>query len=261
MQGWETIVYQMLRLISRLDIKGENVVKGMQFDGLRIVGKPGEMAQRYYEGGADELIFMDIVASLYGRNTILSTVSEVCKRAFIPLTVGCGLRSTECIIDCLKYGADKVALNTAAVRNPEFIAEAANIFGSQSIVINIEAKRRGNKSWEALTNSGREVTGRNVIDWAKEAQERGAGEILVTSIDKDGTRKGPDLALLREILPVVKIPVIVGGGIGSAADIGSLLDEGVEAVTLSALTHFGTETISSLKNQLSIKGYRTRPKA
>ena len=197
-----------VRIISRIDIKGSNVIKGIHLEGLKVVGKPGEMARRYYEQGADEIFYMDVVASLYGRNGILSVVEEAAREIFVPMTVGGGIRSVDDIVAALRSGADKVAINTAALKRPEFLSEAARAFGRQCIVLSVEAKRREAGTWEALTDNGREQTGVNVIDWVTQAQERGAGEILVTSVDMEGTQKGFDIELLKAIRDAVSVPVI-----------------------------------------------------
>ena len=200
------------RLIARLDIKGPNVVKGVRLEGLRVVGKPDVLAGRYYEQGADEILFVDIVASLYGRNNILGVVERVAREVFIPMTVGGGIRTIEDISAALRVGADKVAINTAGVRRPVLLREAAERFGSQCIVLNLEAKRRGPGQWEALTDNGRETTGRDALAWVEEAQSLGVGEVLVTSVDQEGTRKGFDLDLIAEVRRRVRVPVIACGG-------------------------------------------------
>jgi imidazole glycerol-phosphate synthase subunit HisF len=201
-----------VRVIPRLDIKGPNLVKGIHFEGLRVLGPPEEFARHYYEHGADELIYMDAVASLYGRNSLLEMVERTSREIFIPLTVGGGLRSVADIRAVLRAGADKVAVNTAAVRRPELIREASRAFGSSTVVVSIEAIARPGGGWEAYVDYGRQATGVDVITWALQAVELGAGELMVTSIDREGTRKGFDLELTREIATAVPVPVIAGGG-------------------------------------------------
>ena len=202
-----------IRIISRIDIKGKNVIKGIHLEGLKVVGDPGTIARKYYKDGADEIIYMDVVASLYGRNNIISVVEETAKDIFIPMTVGGGIRSIEDIISALRGGADKVAINTAAVQRPKFLSEASEVFGKQCIVLSIEAKQRAPGFWEVLTDNGREQTGRNVLDWVREAESLGIGEVLVTSIDKEGTQKGFDIQLVKSIREIVSVPVIAWGGL------------------------------------------------
>ena len=184
-----------VRVIPRLDIKGPNLVKGIHLEGLRVLGRPEQFAQFYYEHGADELIYMDVVASLYGRSSLGAIIEATAKRVFVPLTVGGGIRTVDDIQAVLRLGADKVAINTAAVRNPDFVRDAARRFGSSTIVVSIEAMRRGPGVYEAYTDNGREKTGVDAIEWATRAVELGAGELLVTSMDRDGTRQGFDLEL------------------------------------------------------------------
>jgi cyclase len=228
-----------LRIIPRLDIKGPNLVKGVRFEGLRVLGKPERFARLYYESGADELIYMDVVASLYGRNSLLDIVERTSREIFIPLTVGGGLRTLENIAAVLRAGADKVSLNTAAIGRPELISEAARRFGSSTIVISIEAKKRGDGSYEAYTDNGRQRTGVNVFDWAIKVAELGAGEIMITSIDREGTGSGFDLELTREISQSVSIPVITCGGAGNPAHVSEAIIQGkADAVSLASLLHY-----------------------
>ena len=223
-----------------------------------LLGKPGEMARKYYNDGADELIFSDIVATLYGRNTLLELVSDVSKNAFVPLTVGGGIHSLDCIANCLRCGADKVFMNSAALKKPDLINDSANTFGSQCVIVAIDAKANSDGSWEALTDGGRERSGRNVVDWVKEAELRGAGEILLTSVDYDGTQWGPDISLFKQVVSSVNIPVIVGGGVGGSNDISKIIQEGISAVAVSSLLHFETASISSLKSELKKMGHHVR---
>ncbi len=247
------------RIIPRLDIKGQNVVKGIQLEGLRIVGKPGEMAMRYYEQGADEILFMDIVASLYGRNNILSVVEEAARDIFVPLTVGGGIRTLDDIVAVLRSGADKVAINTAAINDPGFLKEAARAFGSQCIVLSVEAKHQPEGNWEAYTDNGRERTHRDVLDWVVEAEALGVGEILVTSVDREGTRKGFDTALMAEVRSRVGVPVIACGGGGEAEHVWGILKEGVaDAVCCASIFHYGTCPLPELKRSLDDAGVAVR---
>jgi len=214
-----------IRMIARMDIKGQNLIKGIHLEGLRVMGAPQEFAAKYYEAGIDELIYMDAVASLYERNNLSDIVRHTAKNIFIPLTVGGGVRSVEDAKELLRAGADKIAINTAAVRNPELIRQMARRFGSQCTVLSIEAKKSGNGQWEAYTDNGREHTGLDVVEWAIRGAELGAGEILLTSVDQEGTRKGFDLELVRAVSQGVSIPVIASGGMGA-------VDHFVEAVTI-----------------------------
>lgn len=227
------------RIIPRLDIKGPNLVKGIHFEGLRVLGKPWDFAFKYYQEGADELLYMDVVASLYERNSLLDIVDATAKKIFIPFTVGGGIRTIEDIKKVLRRGADKVAINTAAIKNPGFIREAANSFGSQCIVVSIEAKKGSHGTYEAMTDYGRERSGKDVLLWAKEAVELGAGELLITSIDQEGTGKGFDLELIRKIATSAPVPVIAAGGAGSAEHVLQSIKEGkADAVAIASIFHY-----------------------
>jgi len=212
-----------VRLIARLDVKAPNLIKGIHLEGLRVVGDPNVFAKRYYDQGADELLYIDIVASLYDRNSLLDIVERATREVFVPMTVGGGVRSVEDAGRLLASGADKVSLNTAAIKRPALIAEIARRFGSQAVVLSIEAKRQGAGRWEAFTDNGRERTGLDAVEWAKRGAELGAGELLVTSVDQEGTRKGFDVPLVRAITDVVNIPVIASGGLASIDDIKAML--------------------------------------
>lgn len=227
------------RIIPRLDIKGPNLVKGVHLEGLRVLGKPEQFARAYYETGADELLYMDVVASLYGRNSLLHIVERTAQDIHIPLTVGGGLRTTDDIRTVLRAGADKVSINTAAVRRPEFVREAARQFGSSTIVVSIEAMRRPNGQYEAYTDNGRERTGLDAFQWAIRVAEEGAGEIMVTSIDREGTGNGFDLELTRRIASSVEIPVIAGGGaLTSAHVIAVAKDARAQAACVASILHY-----------------------
>lgn len=248
-----------LRVIPRLDIKGPNVVKGIHLEGLRVVGEPAELALRYYEEGADELLYMDIVASLYGRNSLLGIVERAARSIFIPMTVGGGIRTIEDIRAMLRAGADKVAINTAAVKRPDFIAEAARRFGSQCVVVSIEAKRRGPAQWEALTDNGRETTGLDAVVWAHKAAELGAGEILLTSVDQEGTGLGYDVDLIKKLAASLPVPVIAAGGAGEPAHIARAAVEGrADAVSVAAMLHYKRRTIAQIKEELAAAGVPVR---
>jgi imidazole glycerol-phosphate synthase subunit HisF len=229
-----------IRIIPRLDIKGPNLVKGIHLEGLRVLGKPESFARYYYEGGADELVYMDVVASLYGRNSLHDIVERTSSEIFIPLCVGGGLRTVDDIRMVLRAGADKVSLNTAAINRPELITEAARRFGSSTILISIEAIRMPDGRYEAFTDNGRESTGVDAFEWAVRAVELGAGEIMVTSIDQEGTGKGFDLELVRRIAESVDVPVIASGGAGSPEDVLAAVDDGrAQAVALASVLHYG----------------------
>lgn len=244
-----------LRIIARLDVKGPNLVKGIHLEGLRIIGDPHLHAVKYYEQGADELVYVDIVASLYGRNNLTDVVERTARDVFIPITVGGGVRTLEDVQRLLRVGADKVAVNTAAVRNPPFIREVARAFGSQCVVVNIEAIRQPGGGWEAFTDNGRERTGLDVFEWALRATDLGAGELLVTSVDREGTRKGFDIELTRRIADAVPIPVIASGGAGSIEHIAKVIGDGhADAVAIASLLHYGTETVGSIKVELAARG-------
>lgn len=246
------------RVVARLDIKGPNLVKGIHLEGLRVMGDPAEHALRYYGEGADELIYIDIVASLYERNNLADVVARTASHIFVPLTVGGGIRSIQDITTLLRAGADKVAINTGAVRRPELIREASRQFGSQCIVLSIEAKRQPDGHWEAYTDNGRERTGLDAIEWAKRAIDLGAGELLLTSIDREGTKKGFELPLIAGLGPIVGVPVIASGGAGSIDHVAAALGAGADAVAVAGLLHYRTETIGSLKAGLVERGHEVR---
>ncbi len=228
-----------IRIIPRLDIKGPNLVKGIHLEGLRVLGKPEDFATKYYLQGADELIYIDAVASLYGRENLLEIVKKAVQHIFVPLTAGGGIRTIEDIRNLLRAGADKVAVNTAAIHNPGFIKEASKIFGSQCIVVSISAKVRGNGKYEALTDNGREKTGKDVFEWAQEAVDLGAGELLITSIDREGTGKGYDIDLIRNIASKVSVPVIACGGAGQLNHFSECVTQGhADAVCAASIFHY-----------------------
>ncbi|MBK9451653.1 MAG: imidazole glycerol phosphate synthase subunit HisF [Bacteroidetes bacterium] len=228
-----------IRVIPRLDIKGPNLVKGIHLEGLRVLGKPEEFARHYYENGADELFFQDVVASLYERNSLHDIVSKIAREIFIPLTVGGGLRSLEDIRSVLRAGADKVAINTAALKQPDIVRQAALDFGSSTIVVAIEAIRESDGRYLAYTDNGREYTGREVVAWAQEAEALGAGEIVITSVDREGTGEGYDAALTRKVADAVRIPVIAHGGPGKLQHIQEVLTQGgASAIAVAGMLHY-----------------------
>lgn len=228
-----------VRIIPRLDIKGPNLVKGIHLEGLRVLGKPADFAKYYYEQGADELMFMDVVASLYERNSLHDIISETAKSIFIPITVGGGIRSLNDIKSMLRIGADKVSINTAAIKRPEFIREASEEFGSSTIVISIEAIKNTDGKYYAFIDNGREYTGMEVVEWAREVQFLGAGEIVITSIDREGTGKGIDLELTKSVFESTSIPIIAHGGIGCVDDVKSALEiESIDSIAIGSSLHY-----------------------
>jgi cyclase len=254
------------RIIPCLDVDNGRVVKGVKFVDIRDAGDPVEIARRYDEQGADELTFLDITASSDNRGTIVQVVEQVAEQVFIPLTVGGGIRAVEDIRRLLNAGADKVGINTAAVHRPEFVREAAERFGSQCIVVSIDAKRvsapGGPERWELFTHGGRKATGLEAIAWARRMADYGAGEILLTSMDRDGTKSGFDLALTRAITDAVDIPVIASGGVGTLdhlADGVSL--GGADAVLAASIFHFGEYTVGQCKAHMAARGIPVRQSA
>tara|TARA_B100001059_G_C17835455_1_gene587762 strand:- start:2829 stop:3677 length:849 start_codon:yes stop_codon:yes gene_type:complete len=228
-----------IRVIPRLDIKGPNLVKGIHLEGLRVLGLPEDFARYYYQNGADELIYQDTVASLYGRNSLNEIITKTAKNIFIPLTVGGGIRSIDDINNVLRAGADKVSINTAAIKDPDLIRNASKVFGSSTIVINIETIKSENGDYLVYTDNGREFTGINAIEWAKKVQELGAGEILLTSIDKEGTGGGFDNEIIKLITQSVEIPVIAHGGAGKISHIKeTLLNANPDAIAIASILHY-----------------------
>ena len=240
------------RIIARIDVKNEFAIKGIHLEGLRKVGDPNEMAIKYYKQGVDEIIFMDAVAAYYDRNSLSDLIVKATGNVFVPITVGGGIRTLNDISKALKSGADKVAINTQAVRNPEFITEAASVFGSQCIVASVEAKRISDSKWEVYVDNGREPTGVDVVEWIDKLEELGAGEIMLTSIDMEGTKKGFDEPLISVISSRISIPLIVCGGAGNYAHIESVLsNENVDAVALASVLHYNILQIDTLKEDLA----------
>ena len=229
-----------VRIIPRLDIKGPNLVKGVQLEGLRVLGKPSDFARFYYENGADELLYMDVVASLYERNSLREIISETSNDIFIPLTVGGGIRTLIDIRNVLRAGADKVLINTAAIKNPDFIRQSVLEFGSSTIVVAIEAIQYKCGNYMAFTDNGREHTGIEVVEWAYQIEELGAGEIVITSVDREGTGKGFDATLIKLISEGLSIPIVAHGGGGKKEDILNICKEGrVDAVCIASMFHYG----------------------
>lgn len=240
------------RLIARLDIKNSNLIKSINLEGLKIIGNPNDYAKKYYDDGADEILFMDSVATLYGRNNLADIIYNSTKDIFIPITVGGGIRSFQDVRSMLNSGADKVAINTAAVKNPNFIKDLANTIGSQSIIISIEAKKQG-QNWEVYTSNGRDPTGKDVVEWVKQVEKLGAGEILLTSIDQEGTRKGFDLDLNKAVVSATNLPVISSGGFGEIDHAKNLIDScQISAIALADALHYKRYKLSEIKNRLTI---------
>ena len=252
------------RIIPCLDVDRGRVVKGVNFVGLRDAGDPVEIARRYDEQGADELAFLDITASSDERDLLVHAVESVAAQVFIPLTVGGGVRKVEDVRRLLNAGADKVSINTAAVQNPPLVAEAAGRYGSQCIVVAIDAKRAGGGDasaprWEVFTHGGRRATGLDAVAWARKMQEAGAGEILLTSMDRDGTREGFDLPLTRAVADAVDVPVIASGGVGSLEHLAEgVLTGRADAVLAASIFHFGEFTVRQAKEHLARRGIEVR---
>lgn len=246
------------RLIARLDVKGKNLIKGIQLEGLRVVGDPQSFATRYYEAGIDELVYMDIVASLYQRNNLSDVVSRATENIFVPLTVGGGIRSAADVETLLRVGADKIAINTAAIERPELVSELARTFGSQCIVLSIEAKRQG-AEWEAYTDNGRERTGLDAVDWAERGEALGAGEIMLTSVDMEGRQKGFDVDLVRQVTDRVDIPVIASGGMGTPDHLVEVVqDGGADAVAMAHVLHYDKCGLPDLRTTMTDAGLDVR---
>jgi|TARA_B100000029_G_C17608628_1_gene968447 cyclase len=240
------------RIIARLDVKNSNLIKSINLEGLKVVGNPNDFAKKYYDQGVDELLFMDCVATLYGRNNLSEIISQSTKDIFVPIAVGGGIRTVQDAQNLLKSGADKVAINTAAVQNPNFISELANVIGSQSVVLSIEAKKRNN-FWEVYTSNGRDPTGKNVIDWVKESEKLGAGEVLLTSVDQEGTRKGFDIDLIKSVTNSIRLPVICSGGYGETTHAKKLIENcEVDAIAIADAFHYSRATVREIKKTLNL---------
>lgn len=247
-----------IRLIARLDVKLQHLIKGVQMEGWRKMGNPAERAKLYYGQGADELLYMDVVASLYERNNLADIVREVALEAFVPITVGGGIGDLKAAKALLDVGADKVAVNTAATKRPEILQEISDTYGSQAMVLSIEAKHLPQGGWEAMTDNGRNHTGLDVVAWAVEGAKRGAGEILITSIDRDGTMKGMDLALIEAVAREVDIPVIASGGASGSRHVAEAVAAGATAVSLAKALHTDTTDFGALRRDLDDAGIPTR---
>lgn len=246
------------RLIARLDVKGTQLIKAVHLEGLRVIGDPALHATKYFLDGADELIYIDLVASLYGRNNLCEIVQKTSKNVFIPITVGGGVRSIGDVKNLLLAGADKVAINTGCVKRPDLIKEVSQKYGSQCMVLSIEAKRTSNDKWEVYTDCARESTGIDVLEWAVEAEKLGAGEILLTSIDQEGTRKGYDFELIQNISNVVSLPIIASGGYGKPSDIKNAVESGADALAFADILHIKQGKFSALRDIANSFGINVR---
>lgn len=246
-----------IRIIPCLDVNEGRVVKGVNFVNLVDAGDPTELAKGYNHEGADELTFLDISASSSGRQTTIEAVRRTAEQVFIPLTVGGGIRSVDDVDKLLRAGADKISINTAAINRPELINEIANNFGSQVLVLSVDA-RRANGSYEVTTHGGRESAGLSAISWVKQACDLGVGEILLNSMDADGTREGYDLQMISDIRSICKVPLIASGGAGKLEDFASALDAGADALLAASVFHFGTFRITDVKNYLKQRRYNVR---
>ena len=245
-----------VRLIARLDVKAPNLIKGVNLEGVRVVGDPGDRARKYFHDGIDEIIYLDAVATLYARNSLSDLVRTTANDVFIPMTVGGGLRSIQDVDTMMRSGADKVSINTAAIGRPAIITEVARRYGSQAMVLSVEAKRlRGQDRWEAYVDNGREKTGRDVVEWVKEAVALGTGEILLTSVDHEGMAKGFDIPLCRAVTGVVDVPVILSGGMGTLDHaLEAIVDGGADAIAMAHVLHYNKLTVDAIRNHLMQHG-------
>jgi cyclase len=248
-----------VRIIARLDIKAPYLIKGVNLEGVRKVGDPRDFAKRYYAEGVDELIYMDAVATLYERNSLAELVSYTAEHAFVPLTVGGGIRTLTDVENLLQSGADKIAINTAAIKRPEFISEVSSRFGSQCMVLSVEAKRRPDGGWEAYTDNGREHSGVDALEWVKRGVDLGAGEVLLTSVDQEGTKKGFDIPLCASVSDSVSVPVIVSGGMGSPDHFISVVQSGhADAIAMADVLHYDRVSLADLRSAAADAGIAVR---
>jgi cyclase len=250
---------ESVRIIARLDIKGPNLIKAIRLEGLRVLGPPNDFALKYYQDGIDELIFIDCVASLYGRNHLSTVIESAARSIFVPITVGGGIRTLEDAKEILRFGADKVAINTQAVKTPGIVTQVSEKFGSQCMVLSIEAKKIGENRWEVYVDGGRERTGMDVIDWAVKGVQLGAGEILLTSVDHEGTRLGFDLDLVRSVSSVVPVPVIASGGMGKFSDFRDVVwTGGASAVAIADMLHYKRCEVNDVREYASTVNIKVR---
>ncbi len=238
-----------MRIISRLDIKGPNLIKGIQLEGLRVIGDPNYYAKKYFDDGVDELLLVDCVASLYGRNNLVDIIKKASDEIFVPITVGGGIRSISDAENLFMSGADKIAINSKAIVDPDIINNLADNFGSQAVVCSIQAKKVNNNKWLAYYDNGREKTEKDVLDWTKEVQDRGAGEILITSIDNEGTKSGFDKELCKNVNSVCEIPVIYSGGMKSKNDLENFKDySDCDGIAVASILHYNETSVYEIKN-------------
>ncbi len=248
-----------VRLIARLDIKGPNLIKGIRLEGLRVVGDPQAFAKRYYEEGIDELVYVDIVASLYNRNSLEGILKRAAENVFVPMTVAGGIRTVDDVKKLLQSGADKVAINTAAIRNPELIQQVSERFGAQCMVLSVEAKSAGPGKWEAFTDNGREHTERDVIEWVQEAASLGVGEIFLTSVDNEGRQMGYDVELCRQVTAAVEVPVILSGGMGTLAHAQEAVTVGgADALAIAHVLHYQKLPLAEIRQAVAETGAGVR---
>lgn len=249
--GSKKLDNRFFRIISKLDIKNENLIKGIHLEGLRVIGNPNEFAKRYYNNGIDEIFYHDAVASLYGRNSLEKLLSKTIEEVFVPITVGGGVRSEKDAMKLFSNGADKISINSAGVKEPNIINKLFKKLGSQSLVVSIEAKKISDNVWEVYIENGREKTGINVMDWIKKVTDLGAGEIILTSIDKEGTKRGPDLGLAELASNISKVPLIYCGGFGNVDHIIELVkNTNVDGVALASVLHYKILDIKEIKDRL-----------
>jgi len=239
-----------MRIIPRLDIKGPNLIKSINLEGLRIVGDPNLYAIDYYNKGADELIFMDLVASLYNRNSLHDIIKLACKNIFIPFTVGGGIRSVDDALKIFDCGADKISINTKAVQSPDLISQLSRRFGCQAIVLSVEAKKISDFKWQVYVESGRQQTNLEVIEWIKKATDLGVGEILLTSVDREGTCKGFDVDLIKSVSEVTNVPIIASGGFGKLEDIDLAFKAGADAISIAHMLHYKKIQLREIRDHL-----------
>ncbi len=246
------------RLIARLDVKGPNLIKGVHLEGLRKIGDPQKYAELYYGAGADEIIYIDVVASLYGRNNLSHILERTAENVFVPITAGGGIRSVEDVKHLLRCGADKVAINTAAVKNPYLISEIASAFGSQCVVLSVEVTKLPSGMWGVYTDNGRERTSYEVLEWVKKAVDLGAGEVLLTSIDQEGTGRGFDLDLISLIRNEIPVPIIASGGMGNPLDILEAVKSGADGAAMADILHYGKMSMEDIRTECRALGLQVR---
>ena len=246
------------RLIARLDVKGSYLIKGVHLEGLRKIGDPQDYAAKYYKQGADEIIYMDVVASLYGRNNLSEIVERTAESVFVPITVGGGIRSVSDVQHLLRCGADKIAINTAAIKNPYLLSEIAEVFGSQCVVLSVEATRQSNGEWGIYTDNGREKTQYEVSEWVSKAVKLGAGEIMLTSVDREGTGKGFDLELIELVANSVNVPIIASGGLGNTNHALDAVKVGADAIAMADILHYDKMSMKEIRSECESLGLDVR---